>query len=232
MKYNIIITAVLLALGVAMFNAVNITADNISKNKAGLNRLNKSFLSLSEEFESVNKNADLIQSTRESYRNSLIDLSDRLDAMDETNSEIYRILNDLDERLNKPPVATVVIEKYLGDYIEPEPEPTEELGVNAGLGVLTGTHVTGQPEIVPEDIVCPKVTSPKPYGSYIDNITIKRTLKFTVIYDLFQGNVTDVRYDGFIPNKVKQATFNYVMDLEFDNPVTITGCTLPFTINI
>jgi len=226
MKYNIIITAVFLALGVAMFNAVNITADNISENKAGLNRLNKSFLSLSEEFESVNKSADLIQSTRESYRNSLIDLSDRLDAMDETNSEIYRILNDLDERLNKPPVATVVIEKYI------EPEPTEELGVNAGLGVLTGTQVLGQPEITPEPVVCPKVISPRPYSDYVENITIKRTLKFTVIYDLFEGNVTDVRYDGKIPNKVKQATFNYVMDLEFDNPVTLTGCTLPFTINI
>lgn len=226
MKYNIIITAVFLALGVAMFNAVNITADNISENKAGLNRLNKSFLSLSEEFENVNKNADLIQATRESYRNSLVELSDRVSIMEETNSEIYRILNDLDERLNKPPVATVVIEKY----IEPEPEP--DLGVNAGFGVLTGTQALGQPEITPELIVCPKVISPRPYGDYIENITIKRSLKFTVIYDLFEGNITDVRYDGKIPNKVRQATFNYVMDLEFDNPVTMTGCTLPFTINI
>ena len=226
MKYNIIITAVLLTLSVAMFNVVNITADNISKNKTGLNRLNKSFLSLSEEFETINRNANLIQSTEESYRNSLVDLSDRLDAMDETNLEIYRILNDLDKQLNKSPVATVVIEKYI------EPEPKEELGVNAGFGVLTGTHITGEPEITPEPIVCPKVISPKPYGDYIDNITIKRTLKFTVIYDLFEGNVTDVRYEGKIPNKVRQATFNYVMDLEFDNPVTMTGCTLPFTINI
>lgn len=228
MKYNIIITAVFLALGVAMFNAVNITADNISENKAGLNRLNKSFLSLSEEFENVNKNADLIQATRESYRNSLVELSDRVSIMEETNSEIYRILNDLDERLNKPPVATVFIEKY----IEPEPEPEPDLGVNAGFGVLTGTQALGQPEITPELIVCPKVISPRPYGDYIENITIKRSLKFTVIYDLFEGNITDVRYDGKIPNKVRQATFNYVMDLEFDNPVTMTGCTLPFTINI
>jgi hypothetical protein len=64
--------------------------------------------------------------------------------------------------LNKPPVATVVIEKY----IEPEPLP-EDLGVNAGLGVLTGTHVTGQPEILPEPepelMTCPKVRSPRPY---------------------------------------------------------------------
>jgi len=226
MKFKIIFSAVMVAMLVAIVSSVNITVDNIQENKAGLTRLNKSFLSLSEEFESVGRTADLIESTRESYRNSLVDLSDRLDVMEETNSEIYRILNDLDERLNKSPVATVVIEKY----IETEPEP--DLGVNAGFGVLTGTQVTGQPEVTPEPIVCPKVSSPRPYGYYIDNITIKRTLKFTVIYDLFEGNVTDVRYEGKIPNKVKQATFNYVMDLEFDNPVTMTGCTLPFTINI
>jgi len=230
MKFKIIFSAVMVAMLVAIVSSVNITTDNINENKAGLTRLNKSFLSLSEEFESVNKNADLIQSTRESYRNSLVELSDRVSLMEETNSEIYRILNDLDERLNKPPVATVVIEKYI------EPEPTEELGVNAGLGVLTGTQVLGQPEIVPEPepevITCPKVRSTKPYGDYIENITIKRTLKFTVIYDLFNGNVVNVQYDGKIPNKVKQATLNYVMDLEFDNPITITGCTLPFTINI
>ena len=230
MKFKIIFSAVMVAMMVAIVSSVNITMDNIQENKAGLTRLNKSFLSLSEEFESVGRTADLIESTRDSYRNSLVELSDRVSLMEETNSEIYRILNDLDERLNKSPVATVVIEKYI------EPEPTEELGVNAGLGVLTGTQVLGQPEIVPEPesepVVCPKVRSAKPYGDYIENITIKRTLKFTVIYDLFNGNVVNVQYDGKIPNKVKQATLNYVMDLEFDNPITITGCTLPFTINI
>ena len=214
---------VLVASMASVYSIVTTTAGGITENKAGLTRLNKSFLSLSEEFESVGRTADLIESTRESYRNSLVELSDRLSAIEETNSEIYRILNDLDERLNSEPI------------VEPEivePEPPEELGVNAGLGVLTGTQVTGQPDITPEPVVCPKVSSPRPYGYYIDNITIKRTLKFTVIYDLFEGNVTDVRYDGKIPNKVKQATFNYVMDLEFDNPVTMTGCTLPFTINV
>ena len=223
MKFKIIFGMVLVASIASVYSIITTTAGGITENKAGLTRLNKSFLSLSEEFESVGRTADLIESTRESYRNSLVELSDRLSAIEETNSEIYRILNDLDERLNSEPI------------VEPEivePEPPEELGVNAGLGVLTGTQVTGQPEIAPEPIVCPKVSSPRPYGYYIDNITIKRTLKFTVIYDLFEGNVTDVRYDGKIPNKVKQATFNYVMDLEFDNPVTMTGCTLPFTINV
>jgi len=228
MKFKIIFGMVLVASMASVYSIVTTTAGGITENKAGLTRLNKSFLSLSEEFETVNKNADLIQSTRESYRNSLVELSDRVSLMEETNSEIYRILNDLDERLNKPPVATVVIEKYI------EPEPTEELGVNAGLGVLTGTQVLGQPEILPEPelMTCPKVRSDKPYGDYIENITIKRTLKFTVIYDLFEGNVVNVQYEGKVPNKVKQATLNYVMDLEFDNPITMTGCTLPFTINI
>ena len=227
MKFKIIFSSVMVAMMVAIVSSVNITMDNIQENKAGLTRLNKSFLSLSEEFQSVNRNANLIQSTRESYRNSLVELSDRLDAMEETNAEIYRILNDLDERLNAQPV------------IEPEiteSETVEELGVNAGLGVLTGTQVLGQPEIIPEPepepVVCPKVKSVKPYGDYIENITIRRTLKFTVIYDLFNGNVVNVQYDGKIPNKVKQSTLNYVMDLEFDNPVTIQGCTLPITINI
>ena len=230
MKFKIIFGMVLVASMASVYSIVTTTAGGITENKAGLTRLNKSFLSLSEEFESVGRTADLIESTRESYRNSLINLSDRIDTLEDSTFEIHSILKELEELLNKPPVATVVIEKYI------EPEPLPDLGVNAGLGVLTGTHVTGQSEIVPEPepelMTCPKVRSAKPYGDYIENITIKRTLKFTVIYDLFNGNVVNVQYDGKIPNKVKQATLNYVMDLEFDNPVTMTGCTLPFTINI
>ena len=219
---------VLVASMASVYSIITTTAGGITENKAGLTRLNKSFLSLSEEFESINRNSELVEQVTMSYRNSLINLSDRVDKLEVTAYDIHSILKDLDERLNKPPVATVVIEKYI------EPEPAEDLGVNAGLGVLTGTHVTGQPEILPEPelMTCPKVRSPRPYADYIQNITIKRTLKFTVIYDLFNGNVVNVQYDGKIPNKVKQATLNYVMDLEFDNPITITGCTLPFTINI
>jgi len=228
MKFKIIFGMVLVASMASVYSIVTTTAGGITENKAGLTRLNKSFLSLSEEFENINRNSELVEQVTMSYRNSLINLSDSVDKLEITAYDIHSILKDLDERLNKPPVATVVIEKYI------EPEPTEELGVNAGLGVLTGTHVTGQPEILPEPelMTCPKVRSPRPYAEYIQNITIKRTLKFTVIYDLFNGNVVNVQYDGKIPNKVKQATLNYVMDLEFDNPVTMTGCTLPFTINI
>jgi len=123
MKFKIIFGVVMVTCMVSVYSIITTVAGGISENKAGLTRLNKSFLSLSEEFESVNRNADLIQSTRESYRNSLVDLSDRLDTMEGTNSEIYRILNDLDEELNP-----------------------KELGVNAGLGVLTGDQALGKVE--------------------------------------------------------------------------------------
>lgn len=118
MKFKIIFGMVLVASIASVYSIITTTAGGITENKAGLTRLNKSFLSLSEEFQSVGRQAELIESTRESYRNSLVELSNRLDSMDETNSEIYRILKELDKELNP-----------------------EELGVNAGLGVLTGEHV-------------------------------------------------------------------------------------------
>ena len=109
---------VLVASIASVYSIITTTAGGITENKAGLTRLNKSFLSLSEEFQSIGRQTELIQDTRENYRNSLVELSNRLDSMDETNSEIYRILKELDKELNP-----------------------EELGVNAGLGVLTGEHV-------------------------------------------------------------------------------------------
>ena len=123
MKFKIVFGVVMVTCMVSVYSIITTIAGGISENKAGLTRLNKSFLSLSEEFESVGRNAELIQATRESYRNSLVDLSDRLDTMEGTNSEIYRILNDLDEELNP-----------------------KELGVNAGLGVLTGDQALGKVE--------------------------------------------------------------------------------------
>ena len=123
MKFKIIFGVVMVTCMVSVYSIITTVAGGISENKAGLTRLNKSFLSLSEEFESVGRNAELIQATRGSYRNSLVDLSDRLDTMEGTNSEIYRILNDLDEELNP-----------------------KELGVNAGLGVLTGDQALGKVE--------------------------------------------------------------------------------------
>jgi hypothetical protein len=128
MKFKITFVALMVACLVSIYSIINAISGGINENQAGLNRLNKSFLSLSKEFEEVKRNTDLVQHTRESYRNSLVDLSDRVGDME----EIYRILKELDEQLNAKPIV--------------ETEPVENLGVNAGLGVLTGTHVLKQPE--------------------------------------------------------------------------------------
>ena len=227
MKFKITFVALMVACLVAIYSIINAISGGINENQAGLNRLNQSFLSLSKDFEEVKRKTGLDQQTKESYRNSLVDLADRVGDMEEANSEIYRILKELDEQLNAKPIV--------------ETEPVENLGVNAGLGVLTGTHVLKQPEILPEPEiitepvildVCPQVSSLNPYGNYIENISIKRNLKFTAIYDVFEGNITNIQYDGRVPSKIKTATTNYIMDLTVDNPTTITGCTLPFTINI
>ena len=227
MKFKITFVALMVACLVSIYSIINAISGGINENQAGLNRLNQSFLSLSKDFEEVKRKTGLDQQTKESYRNSLVDLADRVGDMEEANSEIYRILKELDEQLNAKPIV--------------ETEPVENLGVNAGLGVLTGTHVLKQPEILPEPEiitepvildVCPQVSSLNPYGNYIENISIKRNLKFTAIYDVFEGNITNIQYDGRVPGKIKTATTNYIMDLTVDNPTTITGCTLPFTINI
>jgi chromosome segregation ATPase len=123
MKFKITFVALMVACLVSIYSIINAISGGINENQAGLNRLNKSFLSLSKEFEEVKKNTDLVQHTRESYRNSLVDLSDRVGDMEEANSEIYRILKDLDEELNP-----------------------KDLGVNAGLGVLTGDQALGKIE--------------------------------------------------------------------------------------
>jgi len=226
MKFKIIFSAVMIAMMVAIVSSVNITMDNIQKNKAGLTRLNKSFLSLSEEFQSVGRQAELIESTRESYRNSLVELSNRLDSMDETNSEIYRILNELDEKLNKPPMP-IVLEKPV------ELETIEEIGVNGGLGVLTGTQIVGQPETKELEVVpCPKPKATRSFDSYLSRITINKKISFTVIYDVVSGQSTNTRYDGAVPSKLKRAVDKYISELEFPGEITVQGCTLPFTINI
>ena len=102
---------------ISVYTIVNAVAGGIAENQAGLNRLNKSFLSLSEEFQDVKEKINLMGRTEESYHNSLVDVSNRLASMEETTYAINSILQDLDSQLN-PKLPSV----------------------NEGLGVLTGTH--------------------------------------------------------------------------------------------
>ena len=87
MKFKIIFGVVMAIAFISVYTIINAIAGGISDNQAGLNRLNQSFLSLNEEFDSVSRQTDLIKSTRESYRNSLVDLADRVFSMEKINEE-------------------------------------------------------------------------------------------------------------------------------------------------
>jgi len=117
MKFKIIFSIVMVTAFISVYTIVNAVAGGIAENQAGLNRLNKSFLSLSEEFQDVKERINLMGQTEESYHNSLVDVSNRLASMEETTYAINSILQDLDSQLN-PKLPSV----------------------NEGLGVLTGTH--------------------------------------------------------------------------------------------
>ena len=117
MKFKIIFSIVMVTAFISVYTIVNAVSGGIAENQAGLNRLNKSFLSLSEEFQDVKERINLMGRTEESYHNSLVDVSNRLASMEETTYAINNILQDLDSQLN-PKLPSV----------------------NEGLGVLTGTH--------------------------------------------------------------------------------------------
>jgi hypothetical protein len=54
-KFKIIFSITMVTVFISVYTVVNAVSEGISENKAGLTRLNKSFLSLSEEFESVGR---------------------------------------------------------------------------------------------------------------------------------------------------------------------------------
>ena len=55
MKFKITFVALMVACLVSIYSIINAISGGINENQAGLNRLNKSFLSLSKEFEEVKK---------------------------------------------------------------------------------------------------------------------------------------------------------------------------------
>lgn len=71
----------------------------ISKNQAELSQLKQSLLALTENLESIYKYNDSVDKITLSYKNSLLNLSNRVDTMENFAFEIHKILKDLDEQL-------------------------------------------------------------------------------------------------------------------------------------
>ena len=147
------------------------------------------------------------------YLNTLSDnyvsVSDYVDFNKENlNQEINNINNQIIElRKNLYELDNLILSN--DDFIFDELENIREevLGVNAGLGVLTGTHVMGLPEEeailndepvipvlleeTPEPIIysCPKLDRSVNFGDYITNIDFSRSVSAVVGYDIVLGSI-------------------------------------------
>ena len=233
MKFKIIVSSILLTLIIAFFNVVNIGANDIETNQDNINKLNISFLSLSKEVKEINKTIERLNKIRAGQHTTIELVSRKVDRIDQINSEIYSILQELDSIIKTPyetPSETV--------------EEEENLGVNAGLGVLTGTHVLGlespldletepglkeieEPVIVP----CPKATNKLDFNKYIKSGNIPRKMEFNVLYVVASGKAQDITIEGTLNSSMRRAALRYVNDLTFPSG-TYTNCVIPFTINI
>ena len=127
----------------------------------------------------------------------------------------------------------------------------EVLGVNAGLGVLTGTHVMGLPEEeailndepvipilleeTPEPIIysCPKLDRSVNFGDYITNIDFSRSVSAVVGYDIVLGSIENIQViEGKASSKLLRAITKYLNDAISTTDITVTDCYIPFKVEV
>jgi hypothetical protein len=57
---------------------------------------------------------------------------------------------------------------------------------------------------------------------FIEDIYLRRDYTFTVIYDVKNSNITNVRYEGYVPNKLKRGIQSYLDS--FKSSGTVSNC--------
>jgi hypothetical protein len=191
------------------------------------------------------------------YLNTLSDnyvsVSDYVDFNEENlNQEINNINNQIIEiRKNLYELDNLILSN--DDFIFDELENIREevLGVNAGLGVLTGTHVTGLPEEesilndepvipvlleeTPEPIIysCPKLDRSVNFGDYITNIDFNRSVSAVVGYDIVVGSIENIQViEGKASSKLLRAITKYLNDAIPTTDITVTDCYIPFKVEV
>lgn len=235
MKKDIIFGGLLILLLVVGTSATFETANRINDNSDNFKGMRKSLQALQTQ----------IDVTNDTYKNLWVRqdaLRSKIDSVEyETSKDILELLSLIDnlrERIENPP-QPVVIPAILPD----------EVGATGGFGVLTGSQALGQggegnleplsePEtpseptpVIVEQVPCPKPKGNKNFGDYLGNITIRKSVDFSVTFDLDEGDVTNVVFNGTNNSRMKRAVKSYLNDLSFGT-VTTTDCTLPFKINI
>ena len=191
------------------------------------------------------------------YLNTLSDnyvsVSDYVDFNEENlNQEINNINNQIIEiRKNLYELDNLILSN--DDFIFDELENIREevLGVNAGLGVLTGTHVMGLPEEeailndepvipvlleeTPEPIIysCPKLDRSVNFGDYITNIDFSRSVSAVIGYDIVVGSKENIQViEGKASSKLLRAITKYLNDAIPTTDITVTDCYIPFKVEV
>ena len=191
------------------------------------------------------------------YLNTLSDnyvsVSDYVDFNKENlNQEINNINNQIIElRKNLYELDNLILSN--DDFIFDELENIREevLGVNAGLGVLTGTHVMGLPEEeailndepvipvlleeTPEPIIysCPKLDRSVNFGDYITNIDFSRSVSAVIGYDIVVGSIENIQViEGKASGKLLRAITKYLNDAISTTDITVTDCYIPFKVEV
>jgi hypothetical protein len=161
------------------------------------------------------------------------------------NIEINKINNNLKDLNN------LILNNNDFIYQEIDNLKEEFVGVNAGLGVLTGTHVTGLPEEeiifndepvipvlleeTPEPIIysCPKLDRSVNFGDYITDIGFNRSVSAVVGYDIVVGSIENIQViEGKASSKLLRAITRYLNDAIPTTDITVTDCYIPFKVEV
>ena len=84
---------------------------------------------------------------------------------------------------------------------------------------------------VTEPVACPQPVKNRSYSYFIQNVSLKKSAAFRVIYDLKDGEVYNVEFEANPPMNLRRPTIRYLNSLYFAE-ATAQNCSMPFKINV
>tara|TARA_B100001250_G_scaffold55056_1_gene42590 strand:- start:1220 stop:1948 length:729 start_codon:yes stop_codon:yes gene_type:complete len=141
----------------------------------------------------------------------------------------------------------VIYDKQIEQGIELS-EVREEYSATGGFGVLTGEVAIGNTEVIAEPIEilpepepepieepvvfsCPSPDRSVDFGRYISKISFNRDVRFTIDFDIQDGQITNQVFSKKINTKLKKAVAKYLSD-SLDTTNNASNCSLPFAIEV
>ena len=168
--------------------------------------------------ERINLNATTIEEVEEYIVDSNID-----------NERLYHIVLDnikgvataIDNHehepvyIEKPEVPAVKI------TTEPEPVVEEQPVLKRYYDIETQLHVPSLPVVEPTPVAsCPRATNN--LGKFIENVSLRKSYKFIINYDILDGQVTNIDFNINLPSRLKSAMIKYVNT--FSSIGDVTDC--------